>query len=65
MKTIASNLYQIQDDNPLSYYNWDDAGIFPHPYKADPSQEEFAFIKQAWNLGGTRGLRFMRYEWSK
>jgi hypothetical protein len=51
---LASYLYQIQDDNPLSYYNWDDAGIYPHPYKGDPSQSAFAFIKQAWTLGGTR-----------
>ncbi|MGH2639966.1 MAG: hypothetical protein ACRDF4_11915 [Rhabdochlamydiaceae bacterium] len=53
-KTIASALYQIQDDNPLSYYNWDDAGIYPHPYKGDPGHAEFAFIKRAWSrLAGT------------
>ena len=52
-KTIASYLYQIQDDNPLSYYSWDDAGIYPHPYKANNGQAEFAFINKAWQIGGT------------
>src|ERR1700691_4993770 len=52
-KTIASYLYQIQDDNPLTYYNWDDAGIYPHPYKANNGQAEFAFINRAWTVGGT------------
>src|ERR1700733_6904011 len=27
MQNIASYLYQIQDDNPLTYYNWNGAGI--------------------------------------
>src|ERR1017187_6585212 len=51
-KTIASYLYQIQDDNPLSYYNWDGTGIYPHPYKGRPGQSEAAFISQVWQLAG-------------
>jgi hypothetical protein len=51
-QTIASNLYQIQDDNPLSYYNWNDYGKKPYPYQADPGQAEYAFIKQMSHMGG-------------
>ena len=52
-KTIASYLYQIQDDNPLSYYDWDGTGIYPHPYKGAPGRAELAFITHAWQSGGT------------
>jgi hypothetical protein len=52
-QTIASYLYQIQDDNPLSYYNWDDAGIYPHPYKGVTGQAEYAFIKQVSQIEPT------------
>jgi hypothetical protein len=45
-QTIASNLYQIQDDNPISYYNWNYYGKKPYPYLANPGQMENAFIKQ-------------------
>jgi hypothetical protein len=53
-ETLASCLYQIQDDNPLTYYNWDGYGTHTPPYTGVPGQSEFAFIKQAWALGGTR-----------
>jgi len=52
MQTIASYLYQIQDDNPLTYYDWDGTGIHPHPYKYEPGLAEYAFIKQAWAVAG-------------
>jgi hypothetical protein len=45
-QTIASNLYQIQDDKPLSYYSWDASGIHPNPYAGVPGQAELAFINQ-------------------
>jgi hypothetical protein len=51
-QTIASNLYQIQDDNPLTYYNWDGYGITPHPYKGVCGQAEAAFLNQMQYMGG-------------
>ena len=52
-QTIASNLYQIQDDNPISYYNWNDYGKKPYPYQADPGQAKYAFIKQVSQIEPT------------
>jgi hypothetical protein len=52
-QTIASNLYQIQDDNPLSYYNWDAQGINPNPYQGVPGQAELAFINQVSQIEPT------------
>jgi hypothetical protein len=51
-QTIASNLYQIQDDKPLTYYNWDGYGITPHPYKGVCGQAEAAFLHQMNYMGG-------------
>ncbi len=36
-QTIASNFYQIQHDNPLSFYVWSGDRMRPNPYKAEPS----------------------------
>jgi hypothetical protein len=52
-QTIASNLYQIQDDNPLSYYNWAGAGIYPHPYKGVTGQAELTFINRVSQIEPT------------
>lgn len=54
-KTIASALYQIQDDNPLAYYMWMGDAIKPNPYKAKPGHEEFTFIKKSSHIARDTG----------
>lgn len=51
-KTFASNLYQIQDDNPLAYYMWSGDAIKPNPYKASPGNAEFTFIQNSRFIAG-------------
>jgi hypothetical protein len=57
-QTIASNLYQIQDDNPLTYYNWDGAGLHTSTYKGVTGQAEYAFIKQVSQIE-TTGIAYV------
>lgn len=51
-KTFASNLYQIQDDNPLAYYMWTGDAIKPNPYKGSPGRAEFTFIQNSRFIAG-------------
>ena len=55
--TIASNLYQIQDDNPLSYFDWNGVGIHPNPYKGVTGQAEVAFLHDRFRRLNRQVLR--------
>ncbi len=54
-KTMASALYQIQDDNPLAYYMWSGDAIKPNPYKGSPGRAEFRFISRCSHIAADTG----------
>ncbi len=55
MKTLASVLYQVQDDNPLSLMMWNDNAMHPNPYKADPDHEHVQFERRVARSAGDSG----------
>jgi hypothetical protein len=55
MKTITSVLYQMKDDNPLSFYWWSGKAMHPNPYKGDPGHGEVAFEKLLVQIVGDSG----------
>jgi len=57
-KTIASYIYQIQDDNPLSFFMWSGKAMKPNPYKGDPGQGVVAFEEKASHLAADTGRTF-------
>lgn len=54
-KTIASNFYQMQDDNPLSFYIWSGDRIHPNPYKGEPGLAQEVFKNLASTDVGDKG----------
>ncbi len=52
-KTIVSNLYQVEDDNPLSFYMWSGKAIKPNPYKGDPGHDRVLIENRVMHIGDT------------
>jgi hypothetical protein len=50
-KTIVSNIYQMIDDNPVSFYIWSGKAIHPNPYKGDPGQARQAVENWVMHIG--------------
>ncbi|HZK75690.1 MAG TPA: hypothetical protein VFD13_02170 [Candidatus Kapabacteria bacterium] len=52
-KTIVSNLYRVEDDNPLSFYMWSGKAIKPNPYKGDPGHDRVLIENRVIHIGDT------------
>jgi hypothetical protein len=57
-KTVASNLYQLEDDNPLSFYMWSGKAIKPNPYKGDPGHDRVLIENRVLSLAGDSGRTY-------
>jgi len=54
-KFIASNLYQIQDDDPMALDNWSGNWVKRgDPYKCEPGRARNSFVDEVKNLVGAR-----------
>ncbi len=52
-KVIVSNIYQMEDDNPLSFYMWSGKAIKPNPYKGDPGHDQVLIEDRVMHIGDT------------
>jgi hypothetical protein len=55
LKTLASTFYQVQDDNPLSFFFWSGSAMHPNPYKGNPAHGIVAFQQHLAQIVGDTG----------